>query len=446
MDPHIIGVAGFCLVLVMLAFRIPIAISLGSVATGGMLLVYAWQPWLPFSLSAAWTPVASLLSTTPVDFINSYALSTVPLFIFIGHVAFQAGFTTDIYAAARVWLARMPGGLAIASIVGCGGFSAISGSSVACAAAMGRIAVPEMLESRYSRSLAAGSVAIGGTLGSLIPPSILFIIFGVFAEESIAKLFLAAAVPGLLSLLGYVLVVLIWVRLRPGDAPRPDMDTARARRGAALARCWPIVVLFMVIIGGIYLGAFTPTEAAGVGAVATLALGLVLRRLTLARVAEALREAVTQTAQLFAIAIAGKLFVNFIALTNVSTLLTDWIAAGDMSVVVVMGLIVLLYVLLGMMLDPLGILLLTLPLTLPVVEAYDLNLIWFGVIVVKLLEVGLVTPPIGLNVFIIKSIVGDRISLERIFSGVGLFLVSDVFVTLLLLFFPILSLFLPGFL
>lgn len=444
MDPHIIGYLGFALVLVLLAFRVPIAIALGSVATGGMLLTYAWTPWMPFSLSAALGPVGSLLSTTPIDFINSYALSTVPLFIFIGHVAFQAGFTTDIYAAARVWLARMPGGLAIASIVGCGGFSAISGSSVACAAAMGRIAVPEMLESRYSRTLASGSVAIGGTLGSLIPPSILFIIFGVFAEQSIAKLFLAAAVPGIVSLIGYIIVVLIWIKLKPDAAPKQDLDTVRTHRGQALARCWPILLLFAVIIGGIYLGAFTPTEAAGVGAMATLALGLVLRRLDIPKIREALREAVTQSAQLFAIAIAGKLFVNFIALTNVATQLTDWIGTAELSVFLVMGLIVLLYIVLGMMLDPLGIILLTLPLTLPVVESYGLDLIWYGVIVVKLLEMGLVTPPIGLNVFVIKSIVGDTIPLERIFKGVTFFLLSDVVVMILLLFIPALSLFLPS--
>jgi tripartite ATP-independent transporter DctM subunit len=444
MDPHIIGYGGFVAVLLLLAFRVPIAISLGGVAAGGMLLVYAWSPWMPFSLDAAWGPVGSLLGSTPVDFINSYALSTVPLFIFIGHLAYQAGFTTDIYAAARVWLARLPGGLAIASVVGCGGFSAISGSSVACAASMGRIAVPEMLSSNYSKALASGSVAIGGTLGSLIPPSILFIIFGVFAEQSIAKLFLAAAIPGLLSLIGYILVIMVWVRLSPQSAPQPELQQAREDRGAALARCWPILTLFLLIIGGIYLGAFTPTEAAGVGAMATLALGVLLKRLTMERMLEALREAVTQSAQLFAIAIAGKLFVNFIALTNVATQLTDWIAAAELSVFVVMGLIVLLYVVLGMMLDPLGIILLTLPLTLPVVEAYNLDLIWYAVIVVKLLEIGLVTPPIGLNVFVIKSIVGDKIPLERIFIGISYFLVADVIVMALLLAFPILSLYLPS--
>ncbi|NMM44736.1 TRAP transporter large permease [Rhodospirillaceae bacterium KN72] len=444
MDPHLVGYLGFAAVFVLLALRVPIAISLGSVAAGGMLLIYAWQPWMPFSLEAAWAPVSALLASTPVDFVNSYALSTVPLFIFIGHLAFQAGFTTDIYAAARVWLARLPGGLAIASIVGCGGFSAISGSSVACAAAMGRIAVPEMLQSRYSKAMASGSVAIGGTLGSLIPPSILFIIFGVFAEQSIAKLFLAAAVPGILSLVGYIVVVMIWVRLRPEDAPRTATDGLSEKRMEALGRCWPIVLLFAVIIGGIYMGAFTPTEAAGVGAVATLILGGVLRRLSFAKIAEALREAVTQTAQLFAIAIAGKLFVNFIALSTIAAQLTDWIGHAELSVVLVMALICILYVVLGMMLDPLGIILLTLPVTLPVVEAYGLDLIWYGIIVVKLLEIGLVTPPIGLNVFVIKSIVGDTISLEKIFKGVSVFLISDVVVMILLLTFPILSLYLPS--
>ena len=437
MDPHLIGYGGFAVVLVLLAFRVPIAIALGSVATCGMLLAYAWTPWLPFSLSAAIPPVSSLLGSTPLDFINSYALSTVPLFIFVGHLAFQAGFTTDIYAAARVWLA-------IASIIGCGGFSAISGSSVACAAAMGRVAVPEMLESNYSRALATGSVAIGGTLGSLIPPSILFIIFGVFAEQSIAKLFVAAAIPGLISLIGYIVIVVIWVKLRPQDAPQPELTNVREKRGQALAKCWPILLLFAVIIGGIYLGAFTPTEAAGVGAIATLILGVVLRRLDIAKIKEALREAVSQSGQLFAIAIAGKLFVNFIALTNVAAQLTGWIGSAELSVFVVMGLIVLLYLILGMMLDPLGIILLTLPLTLPVVESYGLDLIWYGVIVVKLLEMGLVTPPIGLNVFVIKSIVGDRIPLERIFAGVSFFLISDVIVMGLLLAFPILSLYLPS--
>ena len=444
MDPHLIGYGGFAVVLVLLAFRVPIAIALGSVATCGMLLAYAWTPWLPFSLSAAIPPVSSLLGSTPLDFVNSYALSTVPLFIFVGHLAFQAGFTTDIYAAARVWLARMPGGLAIASIIGCGGFSAISGSSVACAAAMGRVAVPEMLESNYSRALATGSVAIGGTLGSLIPPSILFIIFGVFAEQSIAKLFVAAAIPGLISLIGYIVIVVIWVKLRPQDAPQPELTNVREKRGQALAKCWPILLLFAVIIGGIYLGAFTPTEAAGVGAIATLILGVVLRRLDIAKIKEALREAVSQSGQLFAIAIAGKLFVNFIALTNVAAQLTGWIGSAELSVFVVMGLIVLLYLILGMMLDPLGIILLTLPLTLPVVESYGLDLIWYGVIVVKLLEMGLVTPPIGLNVFVIKSIVGDKIPLERIFAGVSFFLISDVIVMGLLLAFPILSLYLPS--
>ncbi|MEQ8602821.1 MAG: TRAP transporter large permease [Marivibrio sp.] len=444
MDPVTIGLFALAAVLILLILRTPIAVALGVVATVGIFLIFAWRPYMPFNPDAAWRPTFSLLANSPYAFITSYTLSTVPLFIFMGHLAYQAGFTTDIYHAARVWLTRVPGGVAMASVVGCGGFSAITGSSVACAAAMGRIAIPEMLRFGYDKALASGSVAIGGTLGSLIPPSILFILFGIFAEESIAELFIAAVIPGLLSLLGYVVVIFIWAKLKPAHAPTPEEDLTRAVRLDALKRCWAILVLFAVVIGGIYLGVFTPTEAAGVGAIACLALGLVLRRLNGAGIVAALKESAFQTSMIFAIAIGGKLFVNFMALTGIPAYLIDVISASDVEMWMVMGLIVLLYIGLGMFLDPIGIILLTLPLTLPIVETYGLSFIWFGVIVVKLLEIGLVTPPIGLNVFVIKSIVEKQVSLEAIFKGVSLFLAADAIVLGLLLGFPALSLWLPS--
>jgi len=444
MESTAIGYWGIATVVVLLIIRVPIAVVLGCVSAAGIFLIYAWRPGMPLETEFALPSTFSLLATTPFEFINSYALSTVPLFIFIGHLAFQAGFTGDIYQAARLWLARVPGGLAIASVVGCGDFSAISGSSVACAATMGRIAVPEMLQYGYAKRLAAGSVAIGGTLGSLIPPSILFILFGVFAEQSIARLFVAAVIPGLLSLVGYIVVIAIWTRIAPHHAPSPDQTAAARERMLALSRCWSVLVLFVVMIGGIYLGFFTPTEAAGVGAGATLFLGLASRRLDAAKILEAIQESVVQTAMLFAIAISGKLFVVFIALSDIPSDVLALITQGEPSVFLVMGLIVALYLFLGMVLDPLGIILLTLPLTVPIVEAYGLSLIWFGVIVVKLLEVGLVTPPIGLNVFIIKAVVGDRIPLETIFRGIAWFLLADAVVVALLLAFPQLSLFLPS--
>ncbi|MGB5215719.1 MAG: TRAP transporter large permease [Anderseniella sp.] len=445
MEPLTVGFIALPVALALLAMRVPIAAALGVVASVGIFVIFAWRPGADFQPEYAWQPTFSLLINSPFAFITSYTLSTVPLFIFMGHISYEAGFTTDIYRAARLWLSKLKGGVAMASIVGCGGFSAITGSSVACAAAMGRIAIPEMLKFGYSKPLATGSVAIGGTLGSLIPPSVLFILYGIFAEQSIAKLFIAAIIPGLLSLFAYLVVIYIWVSLKPDAAPVPEETVTRSDRMSALGRCWAIVLLFVVVIGGIYAGFFTPTEAAGIGAAASLLLGLVLGRLKTSNIASALRETVYQSSMIFAIAIGGKLFVNFIALTGMAASITALIDGSGASVVVVMGLMVVMYIFLGMFLDPIGIILLTLPLTIPIVESFGFSLIWFGVVVIKLLEIGLVTPPIGLNVFVIKSIVGDRIKLESIFTGVAWFLSAEVFVLGLILTVPALSLWLTQF-
>lgn len=444
MDPLLVGLVALGVTLFLLAIRVPIAAALGISASVGIFIIFAWRPGAEFMPQFAWRPTLSLIANGPYDFLKNYSLATVPLFILMGHLAFEAGFTTDVYRAARLWLARLPGGVAMASVVGCGGFSAITGSSVACAAAMGRIAIPEMLRFGYSKPLAAGSVAIGGTLGSLIPPSILFILYGVFAEQSIARLFMAAIVPGLLSLAAYLLVIFLWVRLKPSAAPRPEEEVTARDRWASLGRCWSIVALFAVVIGGIYAGFFTPSEAAGVGAIAALVLGLLLGRLNFGKIVAALKESVYQSSMIFAIAVAGKIYVSFIALTGLSGAIGDWIAVTDVSMVTVLALIIVLYLILGMFLDPIGIILLTLPLTIPIVDGYGLSLIWFGVLVVKLLEIGLVTPPIGLNVFVIKSIVGDRIKLESIFAGIAIFLLVEIFVLAAIALIPALSLWLPG--
>lgn len=444
MEPLIVGVYALCATIGLLALRVPIAAALGLSASVGIFLIFAWRPGMDFNAAMAWRPTLSLLANSPYSFISSFNLATVPLFILMGHLAFEAGFTTDIYRAARLWLARLKGGVAMASVLGCGGFSAITGSSVACAAAMGRIAIPEMLRFGYSRALATGSVAIGGTLGSLIPPSILFILYGIFTEQSIARLFMAAIVPGLLSLAAYLVVIAIWVRRRPDAAPDSAEAIDRSERWRALGRCWSILVLFAVVIGGIYAGIFTPSQAAGIGATAALVLGLVLRRLSLRGIISALRETAFQTSMIFAIAVAGKIYVSFISLTGLSGAISGWIDASGASMLMVLAVIVLLYLILGMFLDPIGIILLTLPLTVPIVEGYGLSLIWFGVVVIKLLEIGLVTPPIGLNVFVIKSIVGERIRLETIFAGIGAFLLAEVVVLGMILGIPALSLWLPG--
>jgi tripartite ATP-independent transporter DctM subunit len=337
----------------------------------------------------------------------------------------------------------VPGGLAVASIIGCGGFAAISGSSMACASSMGKICVPEMLRYGYARQLSTASVAVGGTLGALIPPSVLFIIYGLFTETSVSRLFLAGVLPGLLSMAGYIITVIIWVRLRPDVAPKVDEDIPMRDRMRAAWSAWPAAVLMGLIIGGIYGGIFTATEAAAMSVAFMLLYGLSSRTLNFGSIFESLRATATQTAALFLIAVGAKIFVSFVSLTGVTKDFAEFITTQDFDTWTILLCIVLLYLVMGMFLDPLGTLLLTLPFLVPVVEGLGMNLIWFGVVVVKLLEIGLISPPVGLNVFVINSVVTREIQVHTIFFGVMKFLIGDIIVLTLLVAFPIISLLLP---
>jgi tripartite ATP-independent transporter DctM subunit len=438
MDPASIGVYAFALVIVLLAMRVPIAFVLAGVASIGTFLIFATRGgnWMP---ERAINPSSSMVVNSFFELIHSYDLSMIPLFVALGNIAYHAGITTRIYNSANVWLRGLPGGVGIASVVGCAGFSAISGSSVACASTMGRICVPEMLRLGYDRRLATGAVAAGGTLGSLIPPSVLFILYGIFTETSISKLFLAGILPGLLTLAGYVAVITWWAARDPNAAPvDPAPLPAGARLKAAIAS-WPAVLLFGVIIGGIYGGIFTATEAAAISVLLTALIGLLQRTLSLRQLWVAIRDSLEQTAAIFLIAASAKIFVSFVALTGSAALLADWVASMDLSRLVLMLAIVILYLLLGMLLDPVGIIVLTLPFVIPLVEHMNVDLIWFGVIVVKLLEIGLITPPVGLNVFVIGSVTGKSVKVDDIFSGVLRFLVMDIVVLALLVAFPIIS-------
>jgi tripartite ATP-independent transporter DctM subunit len=341
-------------------------------------------------------------------------------------------------------MARLPGGLAIASLIGCGGFSAITGSSVACASSMGRICVPEMLRYGYDKQLATASVAAGGTLGALIPPSVLFILYGTFTETSISRLFMAGVVPGLLSLAGFIITVMVWVKLRPAAAPVPEGEISGDDRATAAVKAWPAVTLMVIIIGGIYGGIFTATEAAAVSLSFVLVYGTLAKRLRWADFVVSMRETAYQTGSLFFIAVGAKIFVSFVSLTGVTGGLVDMVASAGLETWMILLCIVAIYLVMGMFLDPIGTMLLTLPFTVPLIEGMGFNLIWFGVIVVKLLEIGLITPPVGLNVFVINSIVGREIQVHTIFFGIMKFLVLDIVVLLALLAFPILSLGLPS--
>jgi tripartite ATP-independent transporter DctM subunit len=362
----------------------------------------------------------------------------------MGNFAFHSGATRDAYEAARVWLARFSGGLALASIAACGLFAAISGSSLATAAAMGRIAVPEMVRQGYSPRLATGAVAAGGTLGALIPPSILMVIYGIFAEQSIGQLLIGGIVPGVLTALSYMAIIIFRVRLNPSLAPPVTERFTMRDRVKTLGKTWQIVVVFITVVGVIYAGAATPTEAAAFGAFAVLVIGYFRRRLSPSGIWAAVEETVGQTAMIFAIAVASKILVSFVAFTGVGADLANWAAETQGSRFLVLMAICACYILLGMFMDPIGIMLLTLPVVVPVVDALDYNLIWFGIVLVKLLEVGMITPPVGLNVFVLKASIGNLAKIEEIFRGIIPFLLMDVVTLAIMISVPDLILLLPN--
>lgn len=444
MDGITLALGAVAVLFILLVLRVPIAFSLLAVGIGGILVAGATR-FGGFDLALGWRAVVSLLGRDPYSFVANFTLMAVPAFLLMGNLAFFSGATTDAYRTARVWLSGLPGGLAHASIVACGLFAAICGSSLACAAAMGRIAVPEMLKYGYQKGLASGVVAAGGTLGALIPPSILMIIYGIFSEQSIGQLLIGGIGPGILTLLLYMGYVHLRVTLNPSLAPQAAERYQWKDRVQSLGGTWQLMLVFGVVMGVIYTGAATPTEAAAIGVVAVMLLGLLRRRLTGKALWDCIKETGTQTAMIFAIAVASKVVVSFVALTGVSTALAEWAGSMEESRLLVLLGVCVIYLILGCFLDPIGIMLLTLPVVLPVIDAVGYNLVWFGVLVVKLLEVGMITPPVGLNVFVLKAAVGDSITLEQAFKGVIGFICTDFVIIALMIALPEIVMWLPGF-
>lgn len=430
-----LGLWSFAVVLLLIAIRVPIAVALGLVAVAGVAVMRNFDV------------AASLIRDTPFTFASKWELSAIPMFLLMGAIAHNSGVSSALFRAARLWFSGLPGGLAVAANMACAGFAAASGSSVATAAAMGRLAIPEMLKQGYDKGLATGVVASAGTLGSLIPPSILFVLYGVFAQVSISKLLIAGILPGLLTAAAYTAMILIRCKLKPGLAPRlseAELAGYRKQRWSALRDVWPTLLLILSIIGGLYGGIFTPTEAGAVGAFIAFAIGLLQGRMTFKAIRDSLVETLGTTAQLFFIGVGAVMYTTFLALTGMTPFLTGLIGQWGLDPLLLVLAASILYLILGMFLDPLGVMLLTLPVLMPMFQNLGLDLIWFGVLVVKYVEIGLLTPPVGFNVYVIKSVVGNSVPLETIFKGVGWFLVCEVFVVILLIAFPQISLFLPG--
>ena len=426
-----IGLAGLGCLLVLIAMKAPIGVSLITVSFGGIWLLAGPQVAM------------AILTSTPYNFSSHWTLSSVPMFLLMGYLCSSAGLTEGLFKAARLWLSGVPGGLAVAAVVGSAGFAAVSGSSLATAAAMGKISVPAMVSHRYDPALATGTVAAAGTIGALIPPSIIMILYGVFAEVPISRLFLGGVVVGLLTALSYAIVIVVRVKLNPALAPDLPERPSLKEKMAALGTTWPILLIMVCIFGGMFGGFFSATEAGGVGAILSAIVAAIYRRLTWTTITSALSDTIVTTAALFLIAIGANLLTRFMALSGAGDFLANLLLIAGSDTLSLLLIITVLYLVIGMFLEPMGAMLLTLPVMLPALEAGGVDLIWFGVLLVKYLEVGMITPPIGMNIFIIKRVVGDLISTAGIFRGIGWFLVADLIVILTLIAFPELVLSLP---
>ena len=432
MDRLTIGFIGVGLALLLMAVRVPIAVALGLVSVGGLILLRG--------TGAAF----GLLGSAPFDFAASWTLSAIPMYLLMGAFAYHAKITTALFDAARIWFGRLPGGLAIATNFACAGFAAVSGSSLATAAAMGRIAIPEMLRMKYDPGLAAASAAAGGTLGALIPPSILLVIFAWLAEISVGRLLIAGVVPGILTAIVYAGMIMLRCTLNPSLAPRLAERPSWGQRMRVLKPVWPVPLLVVAVIVGIYAGIVTPTEAGAFGAFVVFLMALARRGLSGKVFFDSLREALISTSGIFFIAISAVIFTRFLTLSGLPGFLSQFVVGSGLTEMEIVLIASLFYLALGMFLDPLGILLITLPILMPVFRAADIDLIWMGIILIKYIEIGLLTPPVGLNVFVVKSVVGDRIPIMRIFGGMWWFLMAEVIIMVLLVAFPAITLTLPN--
>jgi C4-dicarboxylate transporter, DctM subunit len=427
-----IGIIGTVMALALIALRVPIGLTLGLVSIAGIAAM--------FNLNVAW----GMISATPFDYVGQWELSAAPMFLLMGFICSSTDMTRGLFLSLRLYLARLPGGLAITSVGACAFFAAASGSSVATASAMSRLAVPEMLKQGYDRGLATGTIAASGTLGSLIPPSVLLILYGVYAQVSVGQLFMAGFIPGILSALIYMAMIVIRVKLNPalaGETPAPPTE---AERREALRDVWPLPTLIILVLGGIFSGAFSPTEAGALGAFFAALIGAARGKLTRAAVVEAVTQAVSATASIFIILIGSLFFTRFLALSGLPTAFSNAILSVSSDQWWILFAVAVIYLVLGMLIDSIGLLLLTLPILVPLVQSTGIDAIWFGIIVVKLLEIGLITPPIGLNVYMINSALNNEVTLPEIFRGIGWFLVMDLLTLLILILFPALTLWLPS--
>ena len=431
MDRDLVAFGGFVFMFVLMALRVPIGISMGIVGVAG------------FGLLSGWKPAFNLLANVPLSVVTDYDLAVIPMFILMGAFASQAGMSRELFAAGRAWLGHRRGGLAYASIAACAGFAAINGSAVATAATMTQVALPEMRRSGYDGGFAAGLIAAGGTLGIMIPPSVIFVLYGIMTETDITKLFAAGVVPGLMAVAFYFVVVQVIAWRHPEAMPTGQTHAWR-ERFASLRDLWAVLVLFVFVLGGLYGGLFTVQEAAGVGAIGTLAIGIARRRLRWAGIREALIDALRVSSAIMLIVVGAFLFGYFLTITLFTQKAVAFLVGLPIGAYGVLALVMVGYLILGAVMDELAMILLTVPIVFPAMMQLGFDPVWFGVIIVMAVTFGMVCPPVGINVFVINSIARD-IPLGRIYRGCMPFIASDVVRLIVLCAFPGLALWLPGF-
>lgn len=428
MDNASIGLACLAAATVLIGLRFHIGLSLGLMSAIGLMGILGPNAAL------------AVLKSAPFEFAASWELSAVPMFVLMGSMALHTGLANSLFDAARVWLGRVPGGLAVAANMASGGFSAVSGSSLATTITMGRLSIPVMRRFGYDPGLATGVIATAGTLGSLIPPSIPLLIYAVFAETSASKLFLAAIVPGLITVGIYTIMIVIRCAINPALAPAPDERFTLRQKLNATKNVWPLPLLVLIIMGSIYGGFATPTEAGALSVVVTVAITLAMRRLTLDIVRTSIMETVVTTAALFFIAFGAILMTRLMTYSGVPFYLSSFISSFELTQLQLILLIAAMYLILGCFIDPMGMTMLTLPVVLPLLKTAGIDLIWFGILMIKFVEIGLITPPLGLNVFAVNSLAPD-VKTTVIFKGVTWFIVCEIIVVALLIAFPEIVLF-----
>lgn len=435
MSNVLLGILSFPAVLLLIFLRVPIGLA--------MLIVGVVGSWL---ITGSINPVMAQFKSLTYSTFANYSLSVVPLFLLMGQFATLGGMSSALFNAAAAWLGHRKGGVAMAAIGACAGFGAICGSSLATAATMGQVALPEMKKFGYSGALATGTLAAGGTLGILIPPSIVLVIFAILTEQNIAKLFVAAFIPGILAAVGYLIAIAVYVRLNPASAGTRARLPYR-ERFVALMDVWPVLLIFVLVIGGIYTGFFTPTEAAAIGAAGTGLIALVNRSMSRKNFIDSILATANSTAMIFLIVLGAAALNGFLALSQLPQVAAQWVGEQGFQPWLVLTVILLLYLVLGCVMDSLSMILLTVPIVFPMLTSLDFGLapdefaIWLGILILIVVEVGLITPPVGMNLFVISSMSRET-NLTQTYKGIVPFLVSDVARTVILTAFPVITLFL----